>query len=353
MSKEKYVVIYSYIEINEETIMTNEIQDVKLFTSEKDAKDFILGQANAHLFCDENNEVIVFKSYDEAYDYQQKHYENINHIYTIHAVEENNNGRWLSHHQWMLDTTRNNNLVVSNLKKDAVDEQVTYRAFGKIRHLSLNSDKTIVYHDDFSDDEVINAIENEAFNIVDDDYVKVTITPSFADDEDYDEDTDNGLPFNFNIKLHHEDVSYDEYDKRLKLFDTFNEFDDFFEMDGDDPLCTGTLFDALSWAVGFEIENNMEDAKKQDIFNQIKQYMETLVGSRWSVESLSKHLSDKFGLDVELNDIDEEGLLHDYALLWGIFEEWGYVDIYYLKMPYDKTGTGDTIYITEVSVSKE
>jgi hypothetical protein len=83
----------------------------------------------------------------------------------------------------------------------------------------------------------------------------------------------------------------------------------------------------------------------------IKEDLKNLVGTRWKDrEHLQKHLQDTYELSTSLNDIDESGLVADYAFIMGIFEHYGYMDIYYLKIPF---GDDETIYITEVLVSAE
>jgi Rad3-related DNA helicase len=97
--------------------------------------------------------------------------------------------------------------------------------------------------------------------------------------------------------------------------------------------------------------NPFAKAKSNDDnkINDIKAYMPTLLHTRWIKEELQSHLQEKFGLTSELEDIDESGLVADYAFLMGIYEDYGYIDIYYLISPFGE----DNIYITEISVSDE
>ncbi|MCI4437524.1 MAG: hypothetical protein JHC33_12015 [Ignisphaera sp.] len=81
----------------------------------------------------------------------------------------------------------------------------------------------------------------------------------------------------------------------------------------------------------------------------IKAYMPTLLHTRWIKEELQAHLQEKFGLTSELSDVDESGLVCDYAFVMSIYEDHGYIDIYYLISPVGE----ENIYITEVSVSEE
>jgi Rad3-related DNA helicase len=82
---------------------------------------------------------------------------------------------------------------------------------------------------------------------------------------------------------------------------------------------------------------------------KIKAYAPTLLHTRWTKEELQLHLQEKFGLTSELENIDESGLVADYAFLMSIYEDYGYIDIYYLISPLGE----DDIYITEISVSDE
>jgi len=86
-----------------------------------------------------------------------------------------------------------------------------------------------------------------------------------------------------------------------------------------------------------------------DKITQIKEYAQTLVYTRWAKEELEKHLQEKFNLTSTLDEIDESGCVSDYAFLMWIHEDYGYIDIYFLRVPYDEKN----IFITEVSVSAE
>jgi len=79
----------------------------------------------------------------------------------------------------------------------------------------------------------------------------------------------------------------------------------------------------------------------------IKEDLENLVGTRWTKHSLQKHLHEKYELSETLNDVDESGLVANNAFIMGIFDDYGYMDIYYLLDRNRK------IYVTEVNVSYE
>jgi len=81
--------------------------------------------------------------------------------------------------------------------------------------------------------------------------------------------------------------------------------------------------------------------------------VQKLVGTRWrDQEHLEKHLSETFQMQIKLQD-SEADLVRDYAFIGSIFEDYGYMDIYYLKIPFNTTGHDETIYITEIAVSAE
>ena len=89
---------------------------------------------------------------------------------------------------------------------------------------------------------------------------------------------------------------------------------------------------------------------KEEKINHIQESSERLVGTRWrNKEQLQEHLRSTYELSTVLDDIDESGLVNDYAFIMGIFEDYGYMDIYYLKIPFGEK----SIYITEVNISKE
>ena len=93
-----------------------------------------------------------------------------------------------------------------------------------------------------------------------------------------------------------------------------------------------------------------EELDKYDLV--LRNIEKDLVGTRWGITSLSEYLHNKYGIN-KLTVADESGLVSDYAFIAPINKDWGYVDIYYLSIPYDKADSGDTLYITEVNVEKE
>jgi len=87
---------------------------------------------------------------------------------------------------------------------------------------------------------------------------------------------------------------------------------------------------------------------------QIAIDMEEYVGSRWSREGLEFALQSRFNLpNLTLSEAEENSLTCDYAFIAGIYKDIGYIDIYYLKTPYDINKEGKNIYITEVNVMEE
>ena len=94
-----------------------------------------------------------------------------------------------------------------------------------------------------------------------------------------------------------------------------------------------------------ELENFAQNAKFYHIQNTIQE----IVGMRFKDKAdLELFLQKKYGIK-SLTDVDKSGLVRDYAFLGSIFEKCGYLDIYYLKVPYGE----ETIYITEVSATNE
>jgi len=99
-------------------------------------------------------------------------------------------------------------------------------------------------------------------------------------------------------------------------------------------------------SVSEELENFAQEQK----LDFISKEMEKIVGTRWeSKQQLKDYLSDKFKIDVSLSEVDESGLVGDYAFIGSLFQDYGYLDIYYLKIPHGEK----TIYITEISASNE
>ena len=78
--------------------------------------------------------------------------------------------------------------------------------------------------------------------------------------------------------------------------------------------------------------------------------MDTLQWSRLTKADLALKVAEAIGCEsVELNNIDEDGLSSDYAFICGIFENWGYIDLYYLIPPIDS----EVLLITGMTVSDE
>jgi len=99
-------------------------------------------------------------------------------------------------------------------------------------------------------------------------------------------------------------------------------------------------------SVSEELENFAQEQKLDFISREIKK----IVGTRWeSKQQLKEYLSNEYKMDILLSDVDESGLVCDYAFIGSLFQDYGYLDIYYLKIPHGEK----TIYITEVSASNE
>lgn len=87
--------------------------------------------------------------------------------------------------------------------------------------------------------------------------------------------------------------------------------------------------------------------RQQEVVNQL----ESLVGSRYSIETLNTKLSEIFNEKISVEDctnLDNEPC--DYNLLFEstIEETHGFFDIYYLKM-INKGFDGADMYITEIA----
>jgi hypothetical protein len=95
---------------------------------------------------------------------------------------------------------------------------------------------------------------------------------------------------------------------------------------------------------GILMRKNVEDMT----ILKVNSRADELVNRRFTEKELRDALVD-FGAIGDFHNVDESGLVADYAFIAPIFKERGYIDIYYLKIPY-----GDKqIYVTEVSVSDE
>lgn len=93
-----------------------------------------------------------------------------------------------------------------------------------------------------------------------------------------------------------------------------------------------------------EIDKAIESAKQLD-----------MVGMRFiDMQDLFNYITNEIGLNhlqnnASIGEIDEDGLSFDYEFLYGIGEEYGYINICYLKIPRGNK----TIYVTEVMVAYE
>lgn len=98
------------------------------------------------------------------------------------------------------------------------------------------------------------------------------------------------------------------------------------------------------------VSEELQTFAENELVNHVSQSAEKLVGTRWKTkQTLEDHLLEEGLITGSLDDVDESGLVEDYALIGGIKKYFGILDIYYLKIPY-----GDqTIYITEVNVANE
>jgi hypothetical protein len=94
--------------------------------------------------------------------------------------------------------------------------------------------------------------------------------------------------------------------------------------------------------------------KKQ---KEIADFLESLVGQRFNMETLTKELSKAFDEEIEaeiVNDDDETNTLTDWNIMFNSEKEdtFGYFDIYVLKMR-NANLDGSTFYVTEVGYEFE
>jgi len=90
---------------------------------------------------------------------------------------------------------------------------------------------------------------------------------------------------------------------------------------------------------------------------RIGQFLETLVGQRFTKETLENYIENKLGYKVSLEDISkDDDELSDFNLLGGLDNKatkvYGFIDIHFLKMR-NNGFDGANIYITEVSYEFE
>ena len=91
----------------------------------------------------------------------------------------------------------------------------------------------------------------------------------------------------------------------------------------------------------------------KEIENIVSNFNETafdlLAHKRFKKEVLEKLISDTYGFNCKLSEVDEGGCVADYAFISGVSQDYGYIDIYFLRVPFDEKD----IYITEVSASAD
>ena len=99
---------------------------------------------------------------------------------------------------------------------------------------------------------------------------------------------------------------------------------------------------------GFTPQENL--SLPQLYIRMVAENMDNLQWARLTKEELALRVAEAIGCEnIELNDIDEDGLSSDYAFLVGIFEQYGYIDIYYLRPPVNS----EVLLITGMTVSDE
>jgi len=110
--------------------------------------------------------------------------------------------------------------------------------------------------------------------------------------------------------------------------------------------------DGLNWDSPVDVRtiNSADEDDFDDYLIGLNSWLEkTVVNNRFTKAELNDLLQKKCGFISELQDIDESGLVGDNAYIVGILEHCGYVDIYYLNVPYGEK----EIYVTEINVMNE
>jgi len=110
----------------------------------------------------------------------------------------------------------------------------------------------------------------------------------------------------------------------------------------------------FTYAVENELEIQSDNTNVVDVvdiyFRMVAQNMDTLQWNRLTKSQISEAIAIAVGKEtIELQDIDEGGLSSDYAFICGIFESFGYIDIYFLIPPIDS----EVLLITGTEVSDE
>jgi hypothetical protein len=107
----------------------------------------------------------------------------------------------------------------------------------------------------------------------------------------------------------------------------------------------------FTYAIENELEIQSDKTNVVDIyFRMVAQNIDTLQWNRLTKTQISEAIAIAVGKEtIELQDIDEGGLSSDYAFICSIFENFGYIDIYYLIPPVDS----EVLLITGTEVSDE
>jgi hypothetical protein len=118
----------------------------------------------------------------------------------------------------------------------------------------------------------------------------------------------------------------------------------------------GNLTKAEATDLGFTylIENgfkpNDNSSLPQIYFHMVSENMDNLQWARLTKENLAVEVAKAVGCEtIDLSEVDEGGLCSDYAFCSGIFEYYGYIDIYFLVPPIES----EVLLITGMTVSDE
>lgn len=147
----------------------------------------------------------------------------------------------------------------------------------------------------------------------------------------------------------------------IETSELYGEDDD--EVSEDDPFFMQPMYEGYIEDINEEVDNTrtgrycslesvseeLESFAKAAKFYHIQNTIQKMVGKRFEDKAdLELYLQNEYNIK-SLTDVDESGLVKDYAFIGSVFEDIGYIDIYYLKIPYGN----ETIYITEVSATNE
>ena len=175
------------------------------------------------------------------------------------------------------------------------------------------------------------------------------------DTETTDDVLDTTLIFSFDTKAQCYAFANDIEDNCYELRQLFDLVDDYTYYFCQQCEQTGTAYgeSVCSYCQELNDKYDLENMSDEDIkFEKVKDNIENkILYHRYNnLEELNEVLESEFGITASKcsssqENADECGV--DFNLLAGINEDWGYVDIYYLK------DNSDRMLITEITVSED